>query len=85
MMKAEEETILKMFNAIYQLSRSCEAEVIYGDNCEIEGVACMKDGIQAWVVTPSELALDIAAKLFLESEEKKLKELFMQPKTKGNG
>lgn len=62
MIKANEEEILRAFEAIHgeMGARFC-AEVIYDEDANIVGVACLKDGHEAWRSTLTEMSFDLLA------------------------
>lgn len=61
MMRATEGAVLRAFTAIHgELSGNCSAEIIYGDEGDVAGVACVKDGNEAWRASLAEMAFDLA-------------------------
>lgn len=60
MMKASESQVLAAFEQVHgQLTGSCRAEVVYGENSEILGVACMKGSAEAWRSSIAEILFDL--------------------------
>lgn len=61
MINADESQVLAMFTKVHgALSPSCNAEVIYDDEFDIVGVACLKNGYEAWRATLAEITFDLA-------------------------
>lgn len=60
MLVASENQVLSAFEKIHgEMSGGCHAAVVYDDRHEIVGVACMKDGIEAWRSSIAEITFDL--------------------------
>ena len=73
MIKASEDTVMAMFEKVHgSPGGNCYAEVVHSEECDVVGVALMKDGEECWRATLSELAFDLLAQQF---EDRRVGEL----------
>jgi len=60
MINASDEEVLALFERVHgEMTLSCSAEIVHDEEWNVIGVACMKDGREAWRATLPELLLDL--------------------------
>jgi hypothetical protein len=52
MINASEDQVMAAFEKIHgKIGGNCHAEIVYSEDLDIVGVACMKNGTEAWRAT----------------------------------
>lgn len=60
MINSTEKDVLNLFKKVHgEMTLSCSAEVVYDDESNVVGVACMKDNHEMWRSTLVELLFDL--------------------------